>query len=95
MTIRNLDFLFKPKSVALIGASNKPSSVGAVLARNLFRSGFDGPAMPVNPKCEVIEGVLTYPDIASLPVTPEMAVISTPPDSVPRVDGFALPRCAN
>ena len=50
MTIRNLQFLFKPKSVALIGASKQPGSVGALVARNLFRSGFDGPVMPVNPK---------------------------------------------
>ncbi len=85
MTIRNLDFLFKPKSVALIGASKKPSSVGTVLAGNLFNAGFDGPMMPVNPKYRVIEGVLTYPDIASLPVTPDLAIISIPPDSVPGV----------
>ena len=50
MTIRNLDYLFKPRSIALIGASKTPSSVGAVLARNLFKGGFDGPIMPVNPK---------------------------------------------
>jgi acyl-CoA synthetase (NDP forming) len=39
MTIRNLDFLFKPKSVALIGASKRPGSLGAVVARNLGRRG--------------------------------------------------------
>jgi acetyltransferase len=83
MTIRNLKYLFKPSSVALIGASKTPSSVGAVLARNLFGSGFDGPIMPVNPKHRAIEGVLTWPDVASLPVTPDLAVISTPPDTVP------------
>ena len=85
MSIRNLEFLFKPKSVALIGASKKPSSVGVVLAHNLFRAGFEGPIMPVNPKHDAIEGVLAYPDIASLPVTPDLAVISTPPDSVPGI----------
>jgi acetyltransferase len=85
MTIRNLDFLFKPKSVALIGASKRPGSVGAVLARNLFRSGFDGPVMPVNPKHGAIERVLTYPDVKSLPLVPDLAVISTPPDTVPGI----------
>jgi acetyltransferase len=85
MTIRNLDFLFKPKSVALIGASKRPGSVGALVARNLFRSGFDGPVMPVNPKHGAIEGVLTYPDVASLPLVPDLAVISTPPDAVPGI----------
>ena len=85
MTIRNLQFLFKPKSVALIGASKQPGSVGALVARNLFRSGFDGPVMPVNPKHRAIEGVLTYPDVASLPLIPDLAVIGTPPETVPGI----------
>ncbi|WP_435099507.1 bifunctional acetate--CoA ligase family protein/GNAT family N-acetyltransferase [Arhodomonas sp. AD133] len=83
MTIRNLGHLFSPTSVALIGASRTPQSVGAVVARNLFKSGFDGPIMPVNPKHRAVQGVLTYPDVASLPVTPDMAVVCTPPDTVP------------
>ena len=82
MSIRNLDKLFRPESVALIGASRKPHSVGAVLARNLFKSGFEGPVMPVNPKYRAIEGVLAYPDIDSLPMTPDLALLSTPPDTV-------------
>ena len=83
MTIRNLDRLFKPQSIALIGASKRPSSVGAVLARNLFASGFDGPVMPVNPKHRSIQGVLTFEDVESLPLTPDLAVIATPPDVIP------------
>jgi acetyltransferase len=85
MSIRNLDRLFEPRSVALIGASRTPGSVGAVLAHNLFRGGFDGPVMPVNPRHAAIEGVLTYPDVASLPQTPDLAVISTPPEVVPGI----------
>jgi acetyltransferase len=85
MSIRNLDHLFRPASIALIGASKRSSSVGAVLARNLFSAGFDGPVMPVNPKHDAVEGVLAYRDVASLPVTPDLAVISTPPDSVPGI----------
>ncbi len=83
MTIRNLNALFQPRSVALIGASKRPHSVGAVIARNLLRGGFDGPIMPVNPKHRSIEGVLTYPSIASLPMVPDLAVIATPPATVP------------
>jgi acetyltransferase len=85
MTIRNLQFLFKPQSVALIGASNRPGSIGALLARNLFRGGFDGPVMPVNPKHRAVERVLTYPDVASLPLVPDLAVIATPPETVPGI----------
>ncbi|MGE0811150.1 MAG: GNAT family N-acetyltransferase [Immundisolibacter sp.] len=85
MTIRNLDYLFKPKSVALIGASTRPGSVGAVIARNLFGSGFNGPVMPVNPKYVAVEGVLAYKDVASLPLAPDLAVIATPAHTVPRL----------
>ncbi|HEX9648253.1 MAG TPA: CoA-binding protein, partial [Alphaproteobacteria bacterium] len=87
MTIRNLQFMFKPASVALIGASQRPGTVGSVVARNLFRAGFAGPVMPVNPHYQAIEGVLTYPDVASLPLVPELAVIGTPPDTVPGIIG--------
>ena len=83
MSVRNLDYLFKPRSVALIGASKEHRSIGAVVAHNLFNSGFDGPIMPVNPKHRAIEGVLTYPDAQSLPEVPDLAVIATPPASVP------------
>ncbi|PWG62568.1 bifunctional acetate--CoA ligase family protein/GNAT family N-acetyltransferase [Spiribacter halobius] len=85
MTIRNLDALFKPESVAVIGASRRAGSVGAVLARNLFNGGFDGPVMPVNPKHRAVAGVLAYPDVESLPVTPDLAVICTPPRTVPDI----------
>jgi acetyltransferase len=83
MSVRNLDYLFKPSSVAVIGASNSPRSVGGVVMRNLLKGGFEGPIMPVNPKYQAVAGVLTYPDIASLPVTPDLAVICTPPAIVP------------
>ena len=85
MTVRNLEALFKPTSIALIGASKRAGSVGAVLARNLVMSGFDGPVMPVNPRRQAIQGVLCYPDVASLPVTPDLGVISTPPETVPGI----------
>lgn len=85
MTIRNLEFLFNPESIALIGASKKASSVGAVVAHNLFHGGFDGSIMPVNPRHRFIRGVRTYPDVASLPATPDLAVIATPPDTVPGI----------
>ncbi len=83
MTIRNLRSLFEPRSIAVIGASRTPASVGHVLAHNLFGADFDGPIMPVNPAHGAVAGVLTYPDVASLPVAPDLAVIATPPDTVP------------
>ena len=82
MTVRNLECMFRPKTIAVIGVSNRPASVGAVLANNLFAGGFNGSIMPVSRKHSRIGGVRTYPDIASLPAAPELAVIATPPDAV-------------
>ncbi len=83
MSVRNLDAIFRPKSIALIGASTNANSVGFVTARNLLVGGFDGPIMPVNPKHASVAGMLAYPDVASLPVVPDLAVICTPPQTVP------------
>lgn len=87
MSIRNLDYLFKPRAIALIGASRQPLSVGNVVARNLFDAGFKGPIMPVDPQSKAVEGVLAYPDIASLPLVPDLAVIATAPESIPGLIG--------
>jgi acetyltransferase len=83
MTTRNLDALFEPKAIALVGASNQPGSVGAVLARNLFDTGFAGPILAVNPHELSIRSALSYHTVAELPVTPDMAVVATPPPAVP------------
>ncbi len=85
MTIRNLDFMLNPSAVALVGASQKPGAIGAVLARNLVSAGFKGDLFFVNSKYKIIEGLPAYPDLDSLPKTPDLAVIATPPDTVPRL----------
>ena len=85
MTIRNLDALFKPKSIALVGASDKPGSIGAILAENLLTAGFQGKVIPINPGHEQILGLKTYPDAASLPQTVDLGVICTPADAVPGI----------
>ena len=83
MSVRNLDKLFKPRSVALIGATPRSGAVGAVVARNLRRAGFAGQLMLVNPHHEAIEGLSVYSSVASLPQPPDLAVIVTPPETVP------------
>ena len=70
MTIRNFDCLLRPRSVALIGASTKPGSVGLITAQNLLGGGFSGPVWLVNPKYDAIEGHACYPSVASLPAAP-------------------------
>jgi acetyltransferase len=83
MSIRNLDAIFHPKSVALIGASPRPHSVGLVAAHNLLEGGFAGAIMPVTPSHDAVAGLLAYRDVASLPMVPDLAVICTPPETVP------------
>ncbi|MFN0058482.1 MAG: acetate--CoA ligase family protein [Planctomycetota bacterium] len=83
--MQSLERLFRPNSVALLGASDRPRSVGALLMRNLLNAGFSGAILPVNPHDRAIAGVLAYPDIASLPVVPDLAVIATPPATVPGI----------
>jgi acetyltransferase len=83
MTVRNLDKLFAPKSVAVIGASGQPARVGSVVLANLLRGGFAGPVWPVNPKYRTLEGLPCYPDVRALPGIPDLAVIVVPPAAVP------------
>jgi acetyltransferase len=85
LSIRNLDALFEPSSIALIGASNQPGSVGSVLARNLFEAGFAGPILTVNPRERAIRSALNYRSVAELPLDPDLAVISTPPNPIPGI----------
>ncbi|MBF0354007.1 MAG: GNAT family N-acetyltransferase [Alphaproteobacteria bacterium] len=82
MSVRHLEYLFKPRSVAVFGATNREKAVGNLVMRNLLQGGFMGPIMPVNPNQKAVCGVLAYSDVASLPMTPDLAVICTPPKTV-------------
>ncbi|MGY3896541.1 bifunctional acetate--CoA ligase family protein/GNAT family N-acetyltransferase [Aeromonas enterica] len=72
-----LDRLFKPQSIAVIGASTNPQKAGHVVIRHLLAGQFKGPILPVSPHNRAIAGVLAYPDISSLPVSPDLAIICT------------------
>ncbi|HVC30845.1 MAG TPA: CoA-binding protein, partial [Steroidobacteraceae bacterium] len=85
MSSRNLEHLFNPRSVALIGASDRPHSIGATVMRNLLRGGFDGPVWPVNLRHSRVAGRQAYPTVESLPAAPELAVICTPAPAVPDI----------
>jgi acetyltransferase len=85
MSVRNLRQLFAPKSVALVGASERPGSVGATVWRNLLDGGFKGSLYPVNPKYATLGGVQVWADVADLPQAPELAIICTSPASVPGI----------
>ena len=81
MPILNLDKLFYPRSVAVIGASNREGTSGQVVMQNLLHGGFEGPIMPVSSTDRAIGGVLAYSKIDDLPITPDLAVVCTPPSS--------------
>lgn len=87
MSIRNLEHLFKPRSVAVIGASERPHSVGATVLHNMIEGGFAAALFPVNPKYTTLAGRKTYARVGDLPAVPELAVICTPPATVPGIIG--------
>jgi hypothetical protein len=70
--------LFAPESVALIGASERLGSVGAVLVSNVRAAGFRGALFAVNPKYRAVQEVPCVPSIAKLPQRVDLAVIATP-----------------
>ncbi|OLL27950.1 GNAT family N-acetyltransferase [Burkholderia sp. SRS-W-2-2016] len=83
MTVRNLDALFRPKSVAVIGASERPGSTGAMVWARVLEGGFAGPVWPVNPKYDTLGGHPVIHDAGDLPQPPTVAVICTPPATWP------------
>ncbi|WP_153142156.1 GNAT family N-acetyltransferase [Paraburkholderia agricolaris] len=85
MTVRNLDALFRPKSVAVIGASERPGSTGAMVWSRVLEGGFNGPLWPVNPKYEMLGGHRVIGDVGDLPEAATVAVICTPPDTWPGI----------
>jgi acetyltransferase len=85
MTVRNLNFLFQPKSVALIGASERPGSIGLHVAENLLRAGFQGDIGFVNPRRSSVLGQPCFPSSERLPFVPQLGIVATPPHAVPSV----------
>ena len=68
-----LDALFRPRSIAVIGASEKPT-IGRRLIGSLDRIGFTGPVFPINPNYPTVLGRTCYPSIADTPEAPDVAV---------------------
>jgi acetyltransferase len=85
MTIRNLDAVFRPRSVVVIGASERPGSIGRALLENL--SAFPGEVFAVNPRHERLLERPAYPSIAAVPRVPDLAVIATRAATVPTIVG--------
>jgi acetyl coenzyme A synthetase (ADP forming)-like protein len=83
--MNNLDSIFYPKSIAIIGASRQPGSVGHSLLANIIDSRFQGVAYPVNPNAEAILGIKCYPRVLEIPDEVNLAVVIVPAALVPQV----------
>lgn len=77
-----LRYLCAPASIALIGASERPGSIGAALTRNLLCGGFQGELFLVNRRHRSLQDLTVWPRVADLPRVPELAIIATPPHTV-------------
>lgn len=85
MSTRHLERLLAPRSVAVVGASDRANSVGATVMRNLLAGGFAGAIWPVNPRHARVAGQRAYAEVAALPEAPDLAVVCTPAPAVPGV----------
>ena len=85
MSTYGLERLFSPRSIAVVGGSPRPSSLGAAVLRNIKASGFAGKVGVVNRQYADVDGVPTVPDLKSLPFVPDLVVISAPAAAVPEI----------
>ncbi len=79
-----LNVFFKPKSIAVVGASNRRGSIGYTIAYNLINT-YNGKIYPINPKYDEIIGLKAYPSISSLPEAPDLVVITVKAELVPDI----------
>ena len=82
---RPLDIFFSPRTVAVIGATDRPGSVGRTLLWNLISSPFGGTVFPVNPKRNNVLGIKAYQDITAIPELVDLVIIATPAPTVPKL----------
>ncbi|WP_201861606.1 bifunctional acetate--CoA ligase family protein/GNAT family N-acetyltransferase [Microvirga soli] len=85
MSTYRLDKLLAPRSIAVVGASPRPGSLGLTFLRNLIAGGFEGDIVSVNPHHVEIEGRPCFPSLAELPEVPDIIVVAVPPERVPGV----------
>jgi acetyltransferase len=86
MGTRALEQILTPSSIAVIGASDKPDSLGGAVVRNLLEAEFEGDIYPVNARdYEYVSGLKAYARISQIPINVDLAIICTPPDTVDKV----------
>lgn len=85
MSASDLDRIFDPKSIAVIGASDKEGSVGYALMKNLTELGYEGKVYPINIRKSEILGLKAYPTVDQIPEIVDLALIATPAKTVPHI----------
>lgn len=85
MGIENLNRLFNPKRIAVIGASEREGSIGAKILQNLTNSGYTGQVFPVNPFRQTVQGLTAYPHVGEVPAPVDLAIVATPAETVPLI----------
>ena len=85
MGIENLNRIFNPKRIAVIGASDSEGSIGAKIFSNLTNAGYEGKVFPVNPYRQTVQGITAYPSISKVPDKIDLALIATPAHIVPQI----------
>src|SRR3989449_869460 len=89
---RSLSAILRPRSIAVVGASRHPQSIGREILHILVRSGFTGPIFPVNPNAASVHSIKCYPSLRDIPDPVDLAVIVVPKEIVPRVVEDAIAR---
>jgi len=85
MSVHNLDKIFRPDSIAIIGAGEKSGSIGAALMRNLIQGGFTGEIYPINPKHGEIMKMPAYPSVKDIKAPVDLGIITAPITSAPQI----------
>ena len=85
MGIENLNIIFNPKHIAVIGASEKESSLGSKILHNLVGVGYRGMVFPVNPFRQCVQGIMAYPSVSKIPRKIDLAIIATPAHTIPQI----------
>ncbi|MHC4482674.1 MAG: acetate--CoA ligase family protein, partial [Planctomycetota bacterium] len=80
--IKNVESIMNPTSIAVVGATNRPGSVGLAVFRNILNAGFEGVLYPVNPKAKAVQSVKAYPKLTDIPDEVDLAVVIVPAEIV-------------
>ncbi|MHC4633529.1 MAG: CoA-binding protein, partial [Planctomycetota bacterium] len=80
--IKNIEPVMNPRSIAVVGATDRPGSVGLAVFRNILDAGFKGLVYPVNPKAKSVQNVKAYPKLSNIPDEVDVAVIIVPAEIV-------------